>query len=165
MLPPPPPAGPDPPPPGWTWPPRLTDLIPPPAGWLTWPPPPAGPDPPPVGWLTWPPPPPHRLTDLTPPAGPDPPPPGWTDPPPGVDRQTKWNYYLPVVLRTRAVKMEICTILKWKCNPFESCIFNSGGNVSKGTDIHWKRAAVFVRKTKESFEIYIKSIYCFLQDT
>ena len=25
-------------------------------------------------------------------------------PPPGVDRQTKWNYYLPVVLRTRAVK-------------------------------------------------------------
>ena len=23
--------------------------------------------------------------------------------PPGVDRQTKWNYYLPVVLRTRAV--------------------------------------------------------------
>ena len=24
-------------------------------------------------------------------------------PPPGVDRQTKWNYYLPVVLRTRAV--------------------------------------------------------------
>ena len=26
-------------------------------------------------------------------------------PPPGVDRQTKWNYYLPVVLRTRAVKI------------------------------------------------------------
>ena len=54
--------------------------------------------PPPVGSLTWPPTP-CRLTDLTPPppAGPDP-------PPPGVDRQTKWNYYLPVVLRTRAVK-------------------------------------------------------------
>ena len=26
--------------------------------------------------------------------------------PPGVDWQTKWNYYLPVVLRTRAVKIE-----------------------------------------------------------
>ena len=28
---------------------------------------------------------------------------GYGYPPPGVDRQTKWNYYLPVVLRTRAV--------------------------------------------------------------
>ena len=28
-------------------------------------------------------------------------------PPPGVDRQTKWNYYLPIVLRTRAVMNEL----------------------------------------------------------
>ena len=34
------------------------------------------------------------------------PPGGVPGPPPGVDRQTKWNYYLPVVLRTRAVKIE-----------------------------------------------------------
>ena len=31
--------------------------------------------------------------------------------PPGVDRQTKWNYYLPVVLRTRAVT-SLLSILK-----------------------------------------------------
>ena len=71
----PPPAGPD--PPGWTWPTPL-----PPAGW-TWPPP-AGPDPPPC------------QLDLTPPRLDQ-------DPPPPVNKLTKWNYYLPVVLRTRAV--------------------------------------------------------------
>ena len=27
----------------------------------------------------------------------------WVPPPPGVDWQTKWNYYLPVVLRTQGV--------------------------------------------------------------
>ena len=27
----------------------------------------------------------------------------WVPPPPGVNKLTKWNYYLPVVLRTRAV--------------------------------------------------------------
>ena len=105
-----PPAGPDPPlPPSWTWPtpPRLD---------LTHPSPPAGPDPPlPPSW-TWPTPPP-RL-DLTHPS-----PPGWTwpapPPPPGVDWQTKWNYYLPVVLRTRAVI--IC--------------YNGGHNVSSGTTL------------------------------
>ena len=132
----PPPAGPDPPlptdltppladwpdpPPGWTWPPpcRLTDLIPP-ANW-TWPPPSADwPDPPQLD-LT--PPPigspdliPPQL-DLTPPQSADwpDPPPGWTWPPPRqltwpdpppVDKLTKWNYYLPVVLRTRAVISE-----------------------------------------------------------
>ena len=71
------------PPADWP-PPHQLDLTPPPVGSLTWPPP--------AGW-TWPP---RRLTDLTPPR---------LDltPPPGVDRQTKWNYYLPVVLRTRAV--------------------------------------------------------------
>ena len=68
------------------------DLTPPPplADW---------PDPPPVGWLTWPspsadwpdPPPPIGSPDLTP------------GDPPTMDKLTKWNYYLPVVLRTRAV--------------------------------------------------------------
>ena len=63
--------------------------------WLT---PPRLADPPP-SWLT-----PPWLTDL---------PPSWLTPPPGwvsslppslgVDKLTKWNYYLPVVLRTRAV--------------------------------------------------------------
>ena len=51
---------------------------------------------------------PLRLTDLTPLPGwltwPTSPPAGLT-PPQGVDKLTKWNYYLPVVLRTRAVKM------------------------------------------------------------
>ena len=125
----------DPPPPGWTWPPRQLDLTPPagpdpPASW-TWPPL-AGPDPPcqldlnpppqldltppcqldltspagsdpPTSW-TWPP----RQLDLTPPQlDLTPPPPAGPDPhPPGVDWQTKWNYYLPVVLRTRAVKSD-----------------------------------------------------------
>ena len=41
-------------------------------------------------------------------------------PPPGVDRQTKWNYYLPVVLRTRAVIITLNNDLfirvnLWKC--------------------------------------------------
>ena len=87
--------------------PHRLDLTPPPAGpdpppcWLDLtPPPPAGPDPPLAG------------PDPPLPAGPDPPPACWTwpppiswtwPPPPGVDWQTKWNYYLPVVLRTRAV--------------------------------------------------------------
>ena len=30
---------------------------------------------------------------------------GYGYPPPGVDKLTKWNYYLPVILRTRAVKI------------------------------------------------------------
>ena len=36
---------------------------------------------------------------------------GYGYPPPGVDRQTKWNYYLPVVLRTRAVITETLVCL------------------------------------------------------
>ena len=60
---------------------------------LTPPPPSAGPDPPPPAGWTWPPLPPVGWT--------------WPSPPPGVDWQTKWNYYLPVVLRTRAVKIRI----------------------------------------------------------
>ena len=107
LTPPPRLAGPDPPPQSAHWPdppPGWLDLTPPPVGSLTWPPPigsltwppPGWTWPPPVGSLTWPPPPGS--------AGPDPPP-GWTWPPPGVDRQTKWNYYLPVVLRTRAVNI------------------------------------------------------------
>ena len=89
-----------------------------------WPPRPAGPDPP-LGWLTWPPlagwpdppAPPGRLTDLTPPSQLDLTPPSQLDLtpprqltdliPPPVDKLTKWNYYLPVVLRTRAV-MKCC---------------------------------------------------------
>ena len=35
---------------------------------------------------------------------------GYGYPPPGVDRQTKWNYYLPVVLRTRAVIKHIVIV-------------------------------------------------------
>ena len=59
---------------------------------------PGTPPPPPGGYLTRVPPPPPGvgggyLTRVFPPS------------PPGVDRQTKWNYYLPVVLRTRAVKI------------------------------------------------------------
>ena len=66
---------------------RAQDDDPLPAGW-TWPPPlSAGPDPPPH-WL-----------ELTPPS-------------PGVDRQTKWNYYIPVVLRTRAVNIARSFIIK-----------------------------------------------------
>ena len=34
-------------------------------------------------------------------------------PPPGVDRQTKWNYYLPVVLRTRAVTIPSLILRMW----------------------------------------------------
>ena len=79
--------------PCWT-PPPASDLTPPqywPPPLLTWPTPPCPPGywpplPPPAG-LTWP-----------------PLPAGQTWPPPaGVDKLTKWNYYLPVVLRTRAV--------------------------------------------------------------
>ena len=117
-----PPAGPDPPPsahwpdtpPGWTWPPRAgwTWPSPPSAHWPDPPPPSAhwpdrplaGPDPP--GW-TWHPPPPSAHWPDPPPAGPD--------PPPGVDRQTKWNYYLPVVLRTRAVTSRILQTLTNRC--------------------------------------------------
>ena len=59
---------------------------------------------PPGGYLTGYPPggvpgPPGGVPDRVPPRGV----PGPPLPPPGVDRQTKWNYYLPVVLRTRAV--------------------------------------------------------------
>ena len=43
----------------------------------------------------------------------------WPPPPPGVDRQTKWNYYLPVVLRTRAVKMS--RVWKYVCYLLEVC--------------------------------------------
>ena len=39
-------------------------------------------------------------------------------PPPGVDRQTKWNYYLPVVLRTRAVTKHIKTSPEKSPNDF-----------------------------------------------
>ena len=77
----------------------------PPQGTLTQVPPPGGyPDPPPggvpdpgtaPGGGTWTPPPPGGDLTRVPP------------PPPRVDRQTKWNYYLPVVLRTRAVKISI----------------------------------------------------------
>ena len=80
---------------GGTWPgypPRTPQGVPDPGtprGYLTWVPPRGGtwPGYPPGGYLTW-----------VPPRGvyPDP-------PPPGVDRQTKWNYYLPVILRTWAV--------------------------------------------------------------
>ena len=104
---------------------RAQDTDPP--RWLTHPPP-AGPDPPlSAHWPDPPPPagpdPPHQLTDLTPPPPPsahwpDPPqldltlpPPAGPDPPQGVDRQTKWNYYLPVVLRTRAVKIVLSVSL------------------------------------------------------
>ena len=84
------------PPGGGTWP-----GYPPQGGYLTRVPPRGG---------TWPGYPPGGVPDPgNPPGGvPDPgtPPggvPGPPLPPPGVDRQTKWNYYLPVVLRTRAV--------------------------------------------------------------
>ena len=77
-------------PPRWTWqvpPPPQLDL----AGY-----PPqldlAG-TPPPV-W-TW---------QVPPPSGP-----GRVPPPLGVDWQTKWNYYLPVVLRTRTVNITVTT--------------------------------------------------------
>ena len=87
-----------PPPTSWTdlTPPGWTDLTSPPAGWTDLTPP---------GWTDLTPPP--RWLDLTPPAGWTWPPPPRLDltPPPGVDWQTKWNYYLPVVLRTRAVIM------------------------------------------------------------
>ena len=76
-----------PPPPHW-----LTHLTPPPAGW-----PPCQ-----LTDLT-----PCQLTDLTPPPAGWPPPGGLT-PPPLVDKLTKWNYYLPVVLRTRAVIIPKC---------------------------------------------------------
>ena len=112
-----------PPPAGWTWPPLsahwpdpppLAHWPDPPPGSLTWTLTPAGPDSPtpagpdslPAGW-TWLPPswldltPPCRLTDLTPPTCWT-----WPPPPPGVDRQTKWNYYLPVVLCTWAVTIK-----------------------------------------------------------
>ena len=107
-LTPPPPAGPDPPPrsadwpdpPGWTWPPWSADWPDPPplADW---------PDPPPTSW-TWPLP--HWLTDLTPPPrrlNLTPPPGRLTDlTHPPVDKLTKWNYYLPVLLRTREVMID-----------------------------------------------------------
>ena len=123
---PPSPAGPDPPPAGPDPPPRLTDLTSPllagpdPPHQLDLTPPPRQLDltPPPTSW-TWPVPPPASWTwpprlDLTPPPSadwPDPPPPSrldWPPPPPGVNWQTKWNYYLPVVLRTRAVITSHC---------------------------------------------------------
>ena len=74
----PPPSWPLTPPADWPsppagWPPRLAD----PPSWLTHPP--AGWPPPAEGWVSW----------LTTPLG--------------MDKLTKWNYYLPVVLRTRAV--------------------------------------------------------------
>ena len=88
------------PPPQLADPPHWTD----PHSWTD--PPPSWTDPP---WLDWPP-----LAGLTPPCLDWPPlaglnPPTWTDPlwldwpPPGVNKLTKWNYYLPIVLRTRAV--------------------------------------------------------------
>ena len=115
--PPPPSAGPEqPPPPRWldlTPPPPLAGPDPPHRLDLT-PPPPAGPDPP-ISW-TWPP-----LTGWTwpPPVSWTWPPPNWTWPPPGVDWQTKWNYYLPVVQRTRAVIINVevrsqhCALCCW----------------------------------------------------
>ena len=39
---------------------------------------------------------------------------GYGYPPPGVDRQTKWNYYLPVVLRTRAVIIQTHKYVKYQ---------------------------------------------------
>ena len=110
----------DPPPthPGWTdppllagqtWPPSpcwLTHPPPPTLAGLTWPPPPAG--------QTWPPPkldrpdpPPCRLDRPDPDPPPPPPPRGWTDltPPPLWTDKHLWKQYLPVVLRTRAVKI------------------------------------------------------------
>ena len=79
-------------PPGGTWPGSPPGGVPDPGtpppgggGYLTRPPRGLG-TPPPGGYLT-------RV----------PPPGGGTWTPPGVDRQTKWNYYLPVVLRTRVV--------------------------------------------------------------
>ena len=70
----------------------------PPGGYLTRVPPRGGTWPGyPPGGGTWPGPPPGGGTR--------------TPLPPRVDRQTKWNYYLPVVLRTRAVKMHKDTYL------------------------------------------------------
>ena len=34
----------------------------------------------------------------------------WVPSPPGVDKLTKWNYYLPVVLRTRAVNIALSRV-------------------------------------------------------
>ena len=97
-----PPRGTRVPPQGGTWPGY------PPGGYLTRVPPRGG------TWLgyppggTWPGYPPGGVPDPGTPRGgtwPGYPPGGVPGPPlpPGVDRQTKWNYYLPVVLRTRAV--------------------------------------------------------------
>ena len=72
----------------------------------------------------------------TPPSGPGRVPPPWLPhgilgnvakhygiwvPPPGVNWQTKWNYYLPVVLRTRAVKIDY--LLFWNFKLSESFFF------------------------------------------
>ena len=76
----------------------LTGYPPPPWGGGV--PDPGNPPPPPGGggYRTWVPPPRGGTGPGYPPRG------GTRTPlPPGVDRQTKWNYYLPVVLRTRAV--------------------------------------------------------------
>ena len=56
----------------------------------------------------------------------------WVSPPPGVNKLTKWNYYLPVVLRTRAV------INQWRMSPYKN--INIGQ--PKLTVVHFNKASI-----------------------